>query len=202
MSNNGYFDEIDDSSDLNPLETEQFSDLRSGGGVGGGNGIDQENYDAFNEETFDCALEGDWEAEHDKLLMLEGGDINGNGSSGGGGRLNDTLTKYDNGDDEDLDNYDNDDDYLNGYNQTNSSKIRIDSSSIKQMNIKSNSISNNNNNNNNNNNHHHHHSVNNNSVKSVQDNRNYISEDQLKLLNVKFINYKLNLFYFIYYYYY
>lgn len=43
-----------------------------------------DTYDAFNDDTFGNPLEGDWESEHDKLLMLE----NENGFDG-------TLTKFD-----------------------------------------------------------------------------------------------------------
>ncbi len=43
-----------------------------------------ETFDAFNEDTFGAPIEGDWESEHDKLLLLE----NDNGFDG-------TLTKFD-----------------------------------------------------------------------------------------------------------
>lgn len=155
MSANGYFDELEDSSELNPLETEAFAELDPG------KNTDLETFDAFNTDTFDCALEGDWEAEHDKLLELEGND-----------NLNNTLTKFDNAeDDDDLkrdEELENGADYLNGYTQTSGSNIRLDTNTIKQINQKSNLFSNNNQSN----------------VKlSNQDNRSLIAE-QLKLFSV------------------
>ena len=158
MSANGYFDDIDDSLDLNPLETELGTEK------------DIENFDAFNEETFDCALEGDWEAEHDKLIMLEGND-----------GLSNTLTKFDNDnyDDEEeskRENYldDDENDYLNGYNQTKNSKILLDKNSVKQINSKNNVLSSTLANS---------HSPNSNKT-SLQDKCSYLTEEQVKLFAV------------------
>ena len=76
MSSDGFFEDIDetDLAKFEPIES-----LNQ----------DLENFDAFNEETFDAALEGDWEAEHDKLLLLE--NINETESENG---FNGTLTKF------------------------------------------------------------------------------------------------------------
>lgn len=168
MSENGYFDDLEDSSD--PLEAGKFTELESD------KDALTENFDAFNEETFDCALEGDWEAEHDKLLELEQND------------LNSTLTKYENADDDEENDFKQDDDeFMNGYNQQSNSNIRLDPNTIKQINSKNNFMANQSNSNNNviNNN-------NNNSAKlsNQQDNNNAnLIEEQLKLFTVLKLNY-------------
>ena len=76
MSSDGFFEDIDET------DLVKFEPIES---------VNQEleNFDAFNEETFDAALEGDWEAEHDKLLLLE--NLNETESEHG---FNGTLTKF------------------------------------------------------------------------------------------------------------
>jgi len=78
MSNNGFFGDLEEPV-LDCLATDaELPDLYDA----------TETFDAFNEDTFGAPIEGDWESEHDKLLMLE----NENGFDG-------TLTKFDDFDD-------------------------------------------------------------------------------------------------------
>lgn len=41
----------------------------------GGGGLEESDYDALNDETFGSAINGDWEAIHENLVVL---DQNGN----------------------------------------------------------------------------------------------------------------------------
>lgn len=41
---------------------------------GGGLGDSEEDYDAFNSETFDAAINGDWENTHENLVLLDKSD--------------------------------------------------------------------------------------------------------------------------------
>lgn len=41
---------------------------------GGGLGDNEEDYDAFNAETFDAAINGDWENTHENLVLLDQSD--------------------------------------------------------------------------------------------------------------------------------
>lgn len=76
MSSNGYFDDIEEP------ELEAFDAVLDP------SVDDAEVYDAFNEDTFGNPLEGDWESEHDKLLLLENENV-----------FDGTLTKFDDFDD-------------------------------------------------------------------------------------------------------
>jgi hypothetical protein len=82
MSSDGFFDDM-----IEEPELEAFEGL-DGLPVDPVGLPDGDTYDAFNEDTFGNPLEGDWESEHDKLLLLE----NENGFDG-------TLTKFDDFDD-------------------------------------------------------------------------------------------------------